>query len=99
MFKDPSCPELRALRTARLSPEGVTLLASSANRDFSELARWEAISKIAETQNLLLFVLKPKLTHVVPRRAFRDDAEFQDFVNTARAFWAEARKGGRTGSP
>jgi hypothetical protein len=47
---------------------------------------WRNISKLAVTDEFVLFHLRPLIAIPVPRSAFRDEAEFRDFAETAARY-------------
>ena len=54
--------------------------------------RWDAIEWIASTDQYLFMMVRGSGPHIVPRRAFADDAPFKQFIDTAKAYYQAAIK-------
>jgi hypothetical protein len=70
-----------------ISPEGLTEAVGSQVWK----AGWQEITRIEVTQRNAFFHCVPAAAHVLPRRAFATDQQFDDFVETARGHWEAAR--------
>src|ERR1043165_2690233 len=46
--------------------------------------KWTSVQKLARTKHYLFIYLAQHMAHVVPRRAFRDDAEWDAFYDYCR---------------
>ncbi len=53
--------------------------------------KWPAIEKIDATNEYLFIYFGSANAHIVPMRAFGDEAHFRSFVETARRYWKQAR--------
>jgi hypothetical protein len=65
-----------------LSPEGITETGSQSVTTH----RWPKIWHIGETRDHVFFFLSLDTAFVVPRRAFRDQQHFEEFVALARQY-------------
>ncbi|MCE9527219.1 MAG: YcxB family protein [Planctomycetales bacterium] len=54
------------------------------------LIRWIALEKVATSVDAAYFYITSANAHVVPRRAFASDTDFQTFVHTAQDFYSRA---------
>jgi hypothetical protein len=82
-------PEIKRFLGAyqvRLTPEG---LASSTNFN-ANLQSWSALWSIAVGPDHAFFFLGPRQVLIVPKRAFDDYRDFEQFVETARHRWQDA---------
>ncbi len=75
-------------RRVTLTPEAVR----SEGPHTDERFRWTAIERVLETENHLYFYIASARSHVIPRRAFASDAEFESFVALARKYQAAAQE-------
>lgn len=66
----------------QIEPERVTLISSVQQLQIA----WAGICQIDATDNLIAFWTTTRSTHVVPRRAFRDQQHFEEFVALARQY-------------
>jgi hypothetical protein len=71
-----------------ISPEGI----SHSSADSAGMTMWTAIEKIAVTKDHAFFYLTTIAAHILPRRAFANDHEFTDFVETAQRYFEAANK-------
>jgi hypothetical protein len=82
-------PEVaRALepRQLRVAPDGVTTIDPLG----AATSRWGAVREIATTNEHTFLITGEAGGFVVPRRAFRDEADFQAFVELARRYQTAA---------
>jgi hypothetical protein len=80
-------------RRTSLGPKGL----SSRGDAIDSTVGWTAILKIAATKEHAFFYESATQAIVVPRRAFANDAEFREFVATARGYHDAARHEPREG--
>ena len=85
-------PRLFDLRALEITPEGLTMSDSSG----SSTIRWHALPWVVDNNAYAFFYLTDKKGVVLPRRAFADGRQFEEFVDTARRYHAEARRFVRT---
>jgi hypothetical protein len=76
-----------AERRLQITPEGV----SSSSEYGSETYPWKVIEQIAETKTHA-FLLGRAEAIILPRRAFTSEHEFDEFVETAKQYQANAQK-------
>jgi hypothetical protein len=88
-------PRLFDLRTLEITPEGLTMSDSSGSNHI----RWHVLPWVVATADYAYFYLTDTKGVVLPRRAFTDDRQFEEFVATARRYHAEARRFVRTEDP
>lgn len=69
-----------------LTPEGLHE-STSANEG---LSKWEGISKVKVSGQYLLFQISSYLFHIVPKRSFSSNEEFNKFVSIATESWKNA---------
>jgi YcxB-like protein len=81
-------PRIFEPKTMTVAPEGLKL--SSASGD--SCTRWHALVWIIEHGEHVFFYLTETQALTVPKRAFADGRQFEDFVNTARRYHAAARR-------
>jgi len=53
--------------------------------------KWLAIEKIESSNEHLFVYISSMSAHVVPMRAFGNEMHFSAFVESARAYWRQAR--------
>jgi hypothetical protein len=82
-------------RTLEITPEGLT--ARTESRAMTIL--WHVVPRIAEGEGYVFIYLTDKEAFVVPERAFPDTPQFEEFIDTAREYHAEARRYARTEGP
>jgi hypothetical protein len=76
-------------RKVTISPEDI-----SSSSEFGEAATpWSAITEIVRTDSHLFLFMDPVKACIVPKRAFRDEASFDRFVETARDYQLKAKPG------
>jgi hypothetical protein len=68
-------------------PEGLAV----ATETTASLTTWEGIDRIVVTDSHAFFYLNWTAAHILPRRAFADEREFEEFVDSARSYY-EASK-------
>ena len=68
--------------TTTITPE----MLIEANPIIESRVRWEHISEITESADLLVFMLSPQAAYLIPKRAFRDTEHAREFLETARAY-------------
>jgi hypothetical protein len=90
----------RALATGRnlgtVGPRRVTISPEAFRCEgpyTDERVRWPAIERIAVSNQALYLYVAANNGHVVPRRAFEDDGEFDSFVTLARRYREAAQLG------
>ena len=74
-------------QTMSITAEGIT----KDSPNVRSLIRWPGVGKIVTTDAHAFFYFSALSAYVVPRRAFPDDADFENFVAAAREFHAAAR--------
>ena len=74
-------------RRLGISPDGVNVV-SETSRIFES---WAAVLKITATDEHAFLYDASNRAHVVPRRAFIDQADFERFVELARRYFEESR--------
>jgi hypothetical protein len=79
-------------RTLALSPEALTASDQSA----ANTVRWHAVERIIEQPDHAFFYISQVEAFILPKRAFADERQFEEFVDTARRYHAEARRFVRT---
>jgi hypothetical protein len=87
-FDDPRNQWVWATRRVTLGPEGVAVSSWSCRASHS----WEAIWDVGVTADHIFLCTSTKDAVVVPRRAFRDQPQYEEFVALARGY----QKGART---
>jgi hypothetical protein len=66
----------------RIDPEGVTIIFPVQQLQIA----WAGICQIDATEKRIAFWTTTRSGHVVPRRAFRDEQHFEEFVGLARQY-------------
>jgi hypothetical protein len=94
-FEDPRNRAWRGPWRLAISPEGITQT-SALERTFK---RWDIILWIDTTEEHLFLYDSPYCCMIVPRRAFRDDRHFDEFVDLARRYRDEAKAAGQSHAP
>jgi hypothetical protein len=92
---------LRALRHNPRYPERRTLAITAealmaSNPSSATTVLWHALPRIEADAEHAFFYLAPSKAIILPRRAFADDRQFAEFVDTARRYHAEVRRFVRT---
>ena len=82
LLKDPRNQWLFATRRITLSPEELSIASWFARFSY----RWEAVSDIRVTPGHVFLFITSTDAAVVPRRAFRDQQHFKEFVALARRY-------------
>ena len=54
--------------------------------------RWSAISKIRRKSDRLFLFSSKSIAHIIPRRAFESDADFDAFVQAAEDRWKQSHR-------
>jgi hypothetical protein len=88
-------PRLFAPRTLEITPEGLTMSDASGHNHI----RWHALPWVVASDAYLFFYLTDTQGVVLPRRAFADTRQFDEFVDAARRYHAEAQRFVRTEGP
>lgn len=60
-----------------------------ANHGFS---KWSSIQSVVRTSSYIYIKLNSDLFHIIPRRAFCSDLEYNEFWRTAHDYWRQAEK-------
>ncbi len=81
-------PRVFEPKTMTVAQEGLKVSGPSGD----SCTRWHALTWIIEHGEHAFFYLTDKQALIVPRRAFADGRQFEDFVDTARRYHAEARR-------
>jgi hypothetical protein len=79
---------LRERRILEVSAEGLNVIGSWGTR----LRRWHTVSRVVEHGDHAFFYLSRTEAVILPRRAFADDRELEELVDTARRYHEEARR-------
>jgi hypothetical protein len=86
----------RFLRRARLSvtsmslevrPEGLAVTTGTT----ASLTIWEGIDRIVVSDAYAFFYRNDVATHILPRRVFADERDFEEFVESARSYLEAAK--------
>jgi hypothetical protein len=85
-------PRFFEKKTMTISPEGLGLNSPSG----ASITRWHAVVWVIEYGEHAFIYLTEREALVVPKRAFADARQFDEFVDTARRYHAEARRFVRT---
>jgi hypothetical protein len=80
-------PALTQPHTTRITPQHLY------NRDASgeNIAYWQGVHEVAADEHCLYFFTTKETAHVLPRRAFADAAQAEQFYRAALGYWNEAR--------
>jgi hypothetical protein len=70
-----------------ITPEGVT----ASSELSSSTTRWPGVRAVAVTQDHAFIYISPTSAFVVPKRAFREVPQFEEFVAMAQRYQAEAK--------
>ena len=81
-LKDPRNQWVFATQRVTISPEGF----AESSWFGRTVQRWEVIWDIAVTADHAFFWISTRAAHVVPRHAFRDQQQFEEFVALARRY-------------
>jgi hypothetical protein len=84
---NPANARLFGPRRLGITPEGVNAV-SETSRIFES---WAAVVKITASDEHAFLYDASNRAHIVPRRAFIDQADFDRFVELARRYWDESR--------
>jgi hypothetical protein len=76
------------LRKLAISVDGI----SASSTDSAGMTMWTGVEKIGVTKEHAFFYLSTAQALVLPRRAFANDHEFTDFVETAQRYFEAANK-------
>ncbi len=82
-------PGALGLHTVSLQPDG--FYSQSAVQDTR--VKWQNITEVADSPQMIAFFLSPRFGFIVPKRAFADPAQAQAFLETARAYRRSAYDG------
>jgi hypothetical protein len=85
-------PRFFEKKTMTISPEGLSLSGPSG----ASITRWHAVVWVVEHGEHAFFYLTEREALILPKRAFADARQFEEFVDTARHYHAEARRFVRT---
>jgi hypothetical protein len=86
-FQSAGFAKFRKPVRVEISPAGIRSTGGIAD----SLTPWSSVIDIVQTPAALyLFILKYN-AHIVPRRAFADEAAFERFAATAQAYWRPAQ--------
>ncbi len=84
-YKEGQNRSMIGRHTMTLGPDGVV-----DTTEFGEERHvWSVVEKIAEDENYVFIYLSATSAHVVPKRAFAQQADLGAFLNTARAYQAQ----------
>jgi hypothetical protein len=86
-YRRPENAHLLGRRKLAISPEGLALSWASGNSTI----RWNAVHRVATTPTHAFFYINSASAIPLPRRAFPDDEDFEDFVAAADRFHLRAR--------
>ena len=81
-------PRFFEKKTMTISPEGLGLSGPSG----ASITRWHAVVWVVEHGAHAFFYLTEREAVILPKRAFADTRQFEEFVDTARHYHAEARR-------
>jgi YcxB-like protein len=74
-------------RWMRLAPDGICIWTTN----LQSMARWQGITRVERPDHALYFFLTDFSAFIIPRRAFSDEAMFQQFARVAAEFHAQAK--------
>jgi hypothetical protein len=83
-----SNPRYSDRRVIAISEEGVT----EGDQTATMTIRWHAVVRIIEDGHLAYIYINASEAFVLPKRAFADGRQFEEFVDAARRYHAEARR-------
>ncbi len=80
-------PALTHPHTTRITPQHLY------NRDATgeNIAYWQSLHEVTQDEHCLYFFTTKETAYVVPRRAFADAAQAEQFYRAALGYWNEAR--------
>lgn len=81
-------PRLFQRRTLEITEDALQL----SDQSGANSTRWHAIPWIIENGEYAYFYLTDQLAIILPKRAFADTRQFEEFVDTARRYQEEARR-------
>lgn len=81
-------PRFFEKKTLAITPEALAASDSSA----AETILWHAIERVIEQRDHAFFYISATHAHILPKRAFAEERQFEEFVKTARRYHAEARR-------
>jgi hypothetical protein len=81
-------PELRDTVVFRLDHKGIT----ATTRNGATTTFWHAVEHVIEDREHLFIYLEKTVAHILPRRVFADEQQFEVFVDTARRYHRAARQ-------
>jgi hypothetical protein len=94
-LKDPRNQGWRGPWRTSIGPEGLSGTAAHERTVYA----WYGIRWIDATADHVFLYTTPYLCVIVPRRAFRDDRHFEEFIDLARRYRDEARAAGESHAP
>lgn len=77
----------------RIEPDGIF------RRDVSgeQLLLWRALHNMAQSENHIFFYSEKEAAHVIPKRAFENANQGEEFFKRAEKYWKAS--GGKTETP
>jgi hypothetical protein len=81
-------PRFFQKKTMTISPEGLSVREQSGE----STTHWHAVVWVIEHGEYAFFYLTERAAVILPKRAFADGRQFEEFVDTARHYHAEARR-------
>ena len=82
LYTDEHSRWIFALRRLTISPEGITIIAAHEQVIIS----WATVWKITATEDHAFLYTTADAAQIVPRRAFRDQQHFEEFLALARQY-------------
>jgi YcxB-like protein len=74
--------------TITLSPDGL----QERTRVNDSITDWAGLHSIDASQSHIFIYTQPAMAHIIPRRAFPSERDADEFLNTARQYFEEARE-------
>lgn len=74
-------------RRVELNDDGVV----SSGEHTHQLTKWNGIDRIVEHPEQLLFYLSLHAAIIIPRRAYASSFKYDEFVSTAKKFYADSK--------
>jgi hypothetical protein len=88
LYKEGANPNVATPTRLSITPDGITAVSEIAGGSI----RWSGVTKIVTTEDHAFLLLGFANAIVVPKRAFRDESEFDKFVEEARRYQELASK-------
>lgn len=85
-YRNPEKARWLGRYTLSISPDTFTITTPLS----SSTLKWEVVDRIAIAKDYAFLLLNPRTAHVLPRRAFLDENDFLDFVETMKRYHAVA---------